>query len=216
MVEAVLRSQIEARDAWQSVRDDIAAGTGPTSDAAAVRLFRSRFPGDPNVIDQFTSCEGYDPAVNKLSKVAGVSGFGKAKVDPCYCDAFCADVVASTVLHEQTHVPTILAGTMKFADATVACKLGLIKGYTCDTIQPSILADSELLSHQAGVASLQLAMQRIANLPDDENPNVKCTWEPLTRPTTARARTAAPPAAVPEGLLDRLSELGYRLIFGAP
>ncbi len=180
MTELILKTQGDAKSAWQSVKDDVLQGSGPKTNQAAVALFQSRFAGDTRVSDQFTACDEYDASVNSLSKIAGVSPFGEARMDPCFCKQFCADVVQATIAHERMHVPTIIAGVLSKGDALIGCKLGFVPQAMCDAIGPLTLADSELLSHQAGMDMLSASLQRMRRLPDPNDPKLKCTWNTLT------------------------------------
>lgn len=209
MMEVFLASQQDAREAWASVRADILGGSGPTSGADAIASFQSRFGGDPRVADQFRTCEGYDPEVNSLSKIAGVTPWGRAALDPCYCDAFCSDIVQSTVAHEVMHVPTLVGGLLARGDMVAACGIGIVSGYLCDILVPLVLAESEVASHDAGIRSLDASVKRLV-AKDPSNPELECTWEPLGPPPANAA-----PQDLPDGLLDRLRLLGARVLHGA-
>ena len=175
MMEVFLSNQVRARDAWISVRLDVFTAGGPQSMADAVKLFEKRFAGDPRVSEQFMSCEGYDSDINSLKKIAGVPGLGQASLDPCFCNAFCKDIVDATVTHELTHGPTLLAGFASVLQFKVACKAGALPDSFCNALDPKILADSEVLSYVAGNRSLA---ESIEDLYEDD-PEMDCTWEPL-------------------------------------
>jgi hypothetical protein len=203
-------NQKNARDAWKSVQKDVLSGTGPMSAADAVALFRSRFAGDPAITTQFQSCPGFDPTKNSVSKVAGVSKSGEPVLDPCFCAAFCADIVQSTVEHEKMHVPTIVLGTIGKGDLIIGCGLHILSGPICNVIAPYTLSSSEIASHDTGILYLDLALDKLrAN--DPSKPGVACTWMPIAEPSTPRP--PAPPP--PPGFVDRVRLLFDRIVHGA-
>lgn len=210
MMEVFLNNQRNAREAWKSVREAILMPGGPQSMEEAVALFNSRFSGDPRVSAQFMSCDGYDPNVNSLSKIAGVPGIGQAALDPCFCNAFCKDIVEATVNHELTHAPTLLMGFANVAHFKVACKAGVLPDGFCNTLDPLILADSELISYSVGNATLDNAIDRLRER-DPENPEMECTWKPLP-PAPSSSQQAEP---APEGFWARLQLLAQRFWSGA-
>ncbi|MCB9682369.1 MAG: hypothetical protein H6733_12955 [Alphaproteobacteria bacterium] len=210
MVELFLSDQTAARDAWIAVRVDIMSPGGPATPADAIADFQGRFAGDSRIADQFRSCTGYDPAVNKLTKIAGVSGIGQARLDPCFCDAFCADIVSSTVSHELMHVPTVIAGVVGRGDMLVACKVGILSGAMCDALLPLALADSEIAAHQVGVVVLDNAVDDIHDLdPDGDGPRTRCTWDALTPQTDSAGLD------VPDDLGERAWTLWDRIVHGS-
>ena len=212
MMEAFQANQIAGRDAWMSVKTDILTPTGPSSGPQAIALFKKRFAGDPRIIAQFKSCSGYDATKNDVSKVAGVSPLGKATVDPCFCNAFCKDIVDSTIAHERMHVPTIIAGVVGSGDMLVACKIGVVSGRVCDALEPFTLAQSELASYGAGIAYLD-ARLRMLQESDPMMPDVACTWEPLAQQSQEPQQAKAAPVPAPAGFFARV-ELLLRRIFG--
>jgi len=175
MMEVFLANQQRARDAWISVRLDVFSDGGPQSMPDAVKLFEKRFAGDPRVGTQFMSCEGYDSDINSLKKIAGVPSLGNASLDPCFCNAFCKDIVDATVTHELTHGPTLLAGFASVLQFKVACKAGALPDSFCNALDPKILADSEVISYTVGNAQLD---ESIEDLYEDD-PEMDCTWDPL-------------------------------------
>jgi hypothetical protein len=206
LTELMLRTQTDAKSAWQSVKDDVLKGTGPKTGQEAISLFQSRFSGDSRISDQFTACPDYDPEVNSVSKIAGVSPFGEARLDPCFCQQFCSDVVQATIAHERMHVPTILAGVLSKGDSLIGCKLGLMPKALCDTVAPLTLTDSELLSHQVGMDFLSASLRRMRTLPDPNDPSIKCTWDTLT---VAAASSREP---LPTTWLGRVTVLVGQLV----
>jgi hypothetical protein len=216
MMERFRDNQIKAQKAWQSVKNDLVAGTGPRSLADAETLFRNRLGGGDSVLtQQFKSCPGYDAAKNDLGKIAGVSPAGEAVLDPCFCASFCKDVVHSTVVHEKSHRDTAIPFVAVMTGMQIGCKA--LKGlkesfaYQCDTVSPVIRANSELVAYQAGIDSLQAAITKL-EMDDPMNPGVECTWKPIVEssPTTPMAASPAP-----AGFLDRVRLLWNRLIHGA-
>jgi hypothetical protein len=208
MLEAYIANQKNGRDAWMMVKSDIFSSTGPTSGAAAIKQFQSRFAGDPRITDQFKMCTSYDPAKNSVTKVAGVSPLGTASLDPCFCETFCQDIIDATVAHERMHVPTLLLGLLNYGDVMIACKLGIgLPASLCNGIEPTILAESELPSYDKGIASLEAAANRIPS-----ESSVQCTWQPLP-PVAPPPMAAAIPS--PPGLLARLKLIFARILRGA-
>jgi hypothetical protein len=216
MMERFRNNQIQARKAWASVKADIIAGTGPRSVADADKAFRGRFPGDPAIVSQFTSCSGYDATMNDLGKVAGVSPSGEAVLDPCFCNAFCKDMVDSTVVHEKSHRDTAIPFVVVMTGLQIGCAVakGLKDsfGYQCDTANPMIRANSELIAYQAGIDSLDAAIQKLTET-DPDNPTLACTWEPIVAaaPSPSLPNAAAP---LPQGFFARVGLLWNRLIHG--
>lgn len=220
MMEVYLRNQVNARDAWSSVREDLFTENGPQSMAEAKALFESRFTGDPRVNKQFMSCTGYDPNVNSLNQVAAVPSVGEATLDPCLCDAFCKDIIDATVDHELTHGPTLLAGFANVLHFKVACKTGVLPDSFCNALDPMILADSEIISYTVGNYSLSESIEDLYES-DPASPEMECTWEPLpeTAPPGSRVLPPTPgaelPAPVPAGLWERFTLLVDRFVNGA-
>lgn len=219
MMEVYLRNQQNARDAWNSVRADIFAAGGPQSMQEARDLFHMRFKGDSRINQQFMSCTGYDPNVNSLQQIAAVPGVGQATLDPCFCDAFCKDIIDATVVHELTHGPTLLAGFANVLHFKVACRAGVLPDSFCNSLDPMILADSEIISYTLGNASLADSIEDLQES-DPANPEMECTWEPLpaTPPPGSRVLppgSGAAQAPVPPGLWDRFTLLVDRFLNGA-
>lgn len=205
MMEIFLADQRAARAAWQSVLDDLDAGTGPTNERDAVAAFQSRFAADSRILDQFRSCAGYDPEVNKPQKIGGIDEDGDPKVDPCYCDAFCEDIVQQTVIHEKKHKPTLLGGFATSLPRLLACKAGALSGYGCDSIWARILTESEVASYDAGIGSLQAGLDRLVDSGSGDTEG-ECTWDPVVE---ARVRPAPAPA---DGLVPRVRQLLGRFV----
>lgn len=219
MMEVFLKNQVKARDAWVSVRADLFTDNGPQSMEEAKALFESRFMGDSRVSTQFMSCTGYDPNVNSLQQIAAVPGIGEASLDPCFCDAFCKDIIDATVDHELTHGPTLIAGFANVVTFKVGCKAGVLPDSFCNALDPMILTDSEIISYTVGNDSLSDSIEDL-NESDPADPEMECTWEPLPdAPPAPGARVlppvtgAAPPA--PAGLWDRFTLLLDRFVNGA-
>ena len=207
MMERFLANQVNARDVWKGVEKDLLSGTGPRSLADAAALFNSRFMGDPAVVSQFQSCPSFDPAKNHLDKVAGITGFGSAVLDPCFCSAFCRDIILATVAHERRHPPTIILGVVAYRDYMVGCKVGILSGAICDIIEPLIIAQSEVSSYGAGIDSLQAALNEL-KAHDPANTDVACTWKAIVR------ERPTPPLVPPDGFLERLELLLGRIAHG--
>jgi hypothetical protein len=207
MMEIFQANQVRGRDAWKSVRADLFSTTGPQSTQDAIALFGSRFKGDPRVATQFMSCTGYDATKNNLNKIAGVAGIGQAVLDPCFCNAFCQDIVDATVIHELTHGPTIIINVLNQANFRVACKTGLMPDSLCNSLDSAALADSEIVSYGMGISSLQSSIERIRKS-DPAKPEMECTWTPLP-PMAKRAPTPAP-----ESFMARVKLLVQRFIHG--
>lgn len=220
MMEVFLRNQRKARDTWMSVREEIFKENGPQSMEEARDLFQMRFMGDSRVNQQFMSCNGYDPNVNSLQQIAAVPGVGQASLDPCFCDAFCKDIIDATVVHELTHGPTLLAGFANVIQFKVGCKAGVLPDSFCNSLDPMILADSEIISYTLGNASLADSIEDL-NESDPADPEMECTWEPLpeTPPAGSRLLPPVPGAAAatppPAGLWQRFTLLVDRFLNGA-
>lgn len=211
MMEKFRDNQITARDAWRSVDQDLRAGTGPTTQQGARDLFRTYFgPGDPDVAAQFRSCPGYDPARNSLNKIAGVGSSGQPLLDPCFCAAFCKDIVDSTILHEKAHVPTIIVFFVGSLPLMARCRLELVPPRLCTVIEPMMLTSTEILSHQAGISSLDSSIEKL-RASDPSNPGVPCpTTQSMTKSATPRL-----PAPAPSSLTERVEILFARIVRGA-
>lgn len=220
MMEVYLRNQQKARDIWIGVREDLFTETGPQSMEEAKDLFEMRFMGDSRVSKQFMSCTGYDANVNSLKQIAAVPGVGQASLDPCFCDAFCKDIIDATVIHELTHGPTLLAGFANVINFKVGCKAGVLPDSFCNSLDPMILADSEIISYTVGNASLAEDIEDLHES-DPADPEMECTWEPLPETPPAGSRVLPPeagaqlPAPVPAGLWDRFTLLVDRFLSGA-
>jgi hypothetical protein len=212
MMDAFLQSQKDAHSAWFDVRGEIFTSGGPQTIEDAVKSFQSKYSGDPRVADQFKMCAGYDPTVNKLSKIAGVSSSGGAMLDPCFCDAFCQDIVDSTVAHEIMHVPTNIAGVVGKAQLFAGCKLGVLPDRLCNALMPLTLVDSELAAHEVGIASLTIDLE-LLKAEDPAMPEMACTWQPLPAAvTTSLSPRVLEPAKL--GVLDRVVLLFKRIVWG--
>lgn len=223
MMEVFLRNQENARDAWQSVRDDLFTEGGPQSMEEAKDLFESRFDGDDRVGLQFMSCTGYDAEKNSLTQIAAVPGLGQATLDPCFCDAFCKDIIDATVTHELTHGPTLLAGFANVIQWKVACKTGVLPDSFCNALDPMILADSEIISYTIGNSSLSDSIEDLQES-DPADPEMECTWDPLPEEDTPPdpepnmlppVPGAKAPARAPAGLWNRFTLLVDRFVNGA-
>lgn len=222
MMEVFLKNQENARDAWQSVRDDLFTEGGPQSMEEARALFESRFNGDDRVGLQFMSCEGYDAEKNSLKQIAAVPSLGQATLDPCFCDAFCQDIIDATVTHELTHGPTLLAGFADVLHWKVACKTGVLSDTFCNSLDPMILANSEISSYTLGNYSLSESIEDLQES-DPADPEMECTWDPLPdeAPPEPEPNILPPipgakaPAAAPSGLWNRFTLLVDRFINGA-
>ena len=82
--------------------------------------------------------------------------------------------------------------------------------YQCDTTNPIIRANSELIAYQAGIDSLDAAIDRLAQT-DPDNPNMGCTWMPIVDPPEPPPFMAAAP---PAGFFARVELLWNRVIHG--
>ncbi len=207
MMDAYLQNQKDALSAWSSVKADITTPTGPTSMSDAVTSFNGRFSGDARVLAQFKTCPGYDATKNNPNKVAGVTKFGGAVLDPCFCAAYCADIVNATVVHEMMHVPTTIAGVVGKADLIIACRLGVLTGHICNAILPDTLATSEVLSYTAGINALETRLDHLKTH-DPAVPELSCTWTPLA--PIARGPSVRPPS----GFFARVALLWRRVVSG--
>jgi hypothetical protein len=169
-----------------------------------------RFMGDPAVTAQFQTCPGFDPAKNNVNKIAGISRTGDPVLDPCFCAAFCEDAVTATVAHEKMHRPTILIGVIGQSDFFAGCTLGILKGAFCGALEATILASSEVASHEVGIASLGASIDKLkAN--DPSKPGMACTWMPIAEPAVPPPPAPPPPA----GFVDRVRLLFDRILHGA-
>ncbi|MFO0675850.1 MAG: hypothetical protein U0169_04910 [Polyangiaceae bacterium] len=208
-VEMYLRNQDKAMDAWTAVDKAIATPTGPRSTAQARALFNQSFSGDGRVTARFATCEGYDPAVNSATKIAGVTGVGSASLDPCFCKAFCKDVVEATIQHEVMHPPTLLAGFAATFELQIGCKVGLVNATACTAADARTLARSEIASHRAGNDLLRNAVKGYTQKPDERKPEILCTWQPL--PASARRDTTT---SAPESLWARVKRIVTKFVHG--
>jgi len=221
MMEVFLRNQENARDIWIGVRAELFSEGGPQSMEEAKALFESRFMGDDRVSRQFMSCTGYDAEKNSLKQIAAVPSLGAATLDPCFCDAFCKDIIDATVTHELTHGPTLLAGFANVLQWKVACKAGVLPDSFCNSLDPMILADSEIISYTMGNNSLSNSIEDLQES-DPADPEMECTWDPLPEeaPPEPEPNVLPPvpgakgPAAPPSGLWNRFTLLVDRFING--
>jgi hypothetical protein len=196
-LQLFLSDQTRARDAWKSIKADIVAGRGPTTSADARTLFNTRFGAASAAIStQYKTCAGYDPTKNDPTKVAGLNSSGVPVFDPCFCGAFCSDVIQATLAHEKMHVTSGIILTAGSLHLAAFCKL--VSHPECAKLEPLLLATSEVVSHDAGIAALDQAIQRLQAATED------CT-------TDAGAITPPPPP----GLLPRAQQLFSRFVHGA-
>jgi hypothetical protein len=210
MLELLRKDQSDALDAWDATADEIGMPGGPDTMAEAVRAFQMRFQGDSRVTDQYKACADFDPAVNKVTKIAGVSILnGGAALDPCFCKQFCQGAIVATAKHEDVHFRFGFEALLEQITANIACKAGQLEQSYCDTLHARQLARSEQYAHSAGIESLQDALDKL-RMSDPENPDMECTWEPL--PDMVTEREPAPP--VPGGFWDRIQMLAGRFIHG--
>jgi len=201
-MEVYRAQQQKGRDTWVSV------GTSfPASPAAALAAFQAGFTNDPRVSNQFATCPGYNPAVNVLTKIAGVRSSGDTAYDPCFCAAFCKDIVQATIDHERTHRPTLLLGFFSSLPAQFACKAASTAQPLCDRADANTLVNSEIVGYQVTLSTLNSAISRIASSPDPNNPQMDCTWTSLV----LFAPPPRPPSVIPESFLQRLAMLMTRL-----
>ncbi|HMJ09773.1 MAG TPA: hypothetical protein VK524_00135 [Polyangiaceae bacterium] len=197
-MKAFLADQIRARDVWKTVRNDIQAGTGPATSAAARALFNSRLgAASPEISTQYQSCPGYDPSKNTMTIIAGVNASGVSVFDPCFCGAFCSDIVQSTLAHEKMHVTSGVILTAGSLHMLAFCKA--FSHPDCAKLEPLTLAVSEIVSHDAGIEHLQQAIRKLLEATED------CTTD-----------GGAPSPIAPTGLGNRVQSLFSRFVHGAP
>ncbi len=201
-MEVYRDQQKKARNAWVTI-----GASAPASKADADAAFSTAFTADGRVTAQFTSCPGYNASTNKLSQVAGVRSDGTTAFDPCMCSAFCTDIVQSTIDHERTHVPTIIAGFLSGLPAQAGCKAVAAAQPLCDRLNANTLVNSEIISYTVGITTVDNAISRIANAPDPSSPSMQCTWTPLAPVTMLRS---APDGPVPASIWQRLALLAER------
>ncbi len=206
-MEVYLKNQKAARAAWQTVYDSIGTPYGPANTTAAVAAFQLQLGnGDARVNAQYKTCPS--GATGSLTQIAGVLPSGEPWFDQCACEAFCQDIVESTIKHEKAHKPTIILGVFAFANSKIQCAVGVLPTTFCDQIDPTILAVSELLSYSVGIDSLQSAVDDLAETPDASQPKGLCTWK------TIAAITPPTDTAVPKSLWARLVNLADRFVHG--
>ena len=193
--------QKKGRSAWISVGTSIPP---PTSPAAAQAAFAKLFTEEPRITTQLSTCPGYNSAVNLLSKVAGVRANGATAFDPCFCNAFCKDIIQSTIDHESAHRPTLVLGFLSGLPVQTACKAISAAQPICDVADAQTLVNSETISYTLGINTLNNAIDRIASGPDAANPGMQCTWTPLPPVTALRH---APVVPIPSSRWKRLTLL---------
>lgn len=205
-LEVYLKNQKNARAAWQTVYDSIGTPYGPANSSAARAAFELQLgTGDARVNAQYNTCPG--PKGN-LNQIGGLSASGSVWIDQCACEAFCKDIIVSTVLHERSHAPTYILGALAFLQDKLLCNAGALPASYCDQIDPTMLAVSELLSYTDGINSLQSAVDDLAETPDSAQPKGLCTWK------TIAAVTPPTDTAVPKSLWARLVNLADRFVNG--
>lgn len=210
-LELFLKDRNEALDAWDGAADTLDMAGGPTTQQALVAEFFKRYEADQRIIDQFTSCPNFDPALNTTSKFAGISlSRGGAVIDPCFCQQFCGDVIDAVAAHEDRHFAFTLEALVDLMTSSVACKVGSLAQSYCDTIDARLLARSEQYAYAVETESLQQSLEEL-QAGDPDSPDMECTWEPL--PDMATRVMPATPAA-PAGFWDRVQMLATRLLQG--
>lgn len=198
-MKAFLADQTRARGVWDTVRKEINTASGPRSSAQARARFNALFgAGSADIANAFTSCPGYDPAKNSLTKIAGVNASGVSVFDPCFCGAFCKDIVDATLAHEKMHVKSGVLLTVGAMHMLVFCK-AFPSHAECPKLEPLFLAASEVVSHDAGVQALDASIRKVLEATED------CTTD-----------GGAPSPTVPTGLGNRVQSLFSRLVNGAP
>ena len=203
-MQDVLQNQNDALDAWDQTATDIKSGKSGAKTAADARaIFSGHFMSatQAKIEMQFQMCPGYDAAKDSLKQVAGIQGITPV-LSPCYCSAFCQDIIESTVAHEKMHV-MVNIGLMPFViDLLAACKLGIAGPAVCDMVEPMSLVTSEIIAHQTGIDALDASIKKIKASPMTEcmTPTILPLVPPDPMPPKQR-----PPA----GFGDRL-----RLLFG--
>ncbi len=212
LLELLMKDQSNALDAWLSTANAITQPDGPATASEAVADFHSRYPGDARITSNFSACDTFDPKVNLLTKVAGVSiSKAGAAVDPCFCKQFCRDAIDATIIHEDVHFRFAIEAMYEQIATSIACKVGDLEQIFCDRVQARQLARSESYAHQAAVDSMGGSLAKL-RASDPDMPDMECTWEPLPD-VQARVLPAAPPA--PAGFWQRLEMLASRFIHGA-
>jgi hypothetical protein len=197
-MKAFLADQTRARGVWETVRGEINAPGGPRTSAAARARFNTLFgAGSADIATKFTSCPGYDPTKNSLTKIAGVNASGVSVFDPCFCGAFCKDILDATLAHEKMHVKSGVFLTVGAMHMLAFCKV--YSHPECAKMEPLFLAASEVVSHDAGVVALDQGIRKLLEATED------CT-------TDGGARSPA----VPSGLGTRVQSLFSRFVNGAP
>lgn len=198
-LKLMLADQTRARDAWKTVKAEIIAGTGPTTTDDARARFNTLFgAASPGILTQYQSCPGYDPLKNDPKKIAGVSSAGVPVFDSCFCSAFCSDIIQATLAHEKMHVTSGAILTAGSLHMLAFCKV--INHPECVKLAPLTLAASEIASHEAGMAKLKEAIDRLEPQPD-------CT-------TTPMKDAGSTDAVAPTGLAPRIHQLADRVLYG--
>jgi len=186
--------QRKGQSSWLSVATSV---PGPANTTAAIAQFQAGFTDEPRISSKFTSaCPN-----SNVAQVAGVDSSGASVLDSCFCTTFCKDIVQSTIDHEHMHPPTLVVGFLSNLPTQFACKVSKALQPMCDTADAVTLVQSEILSYQAGISTLNKAINRLAN-----NADVQCTWTPLT----VTALRTAPPTEIPESIWQRLAMLAER------
>ncbi len=197
MMEVYRDQQKKGRNAWVTVGSSF-----PATPAAALTAFGTAFTGEPRIDAQFMSCPGYNAAINDPTKIAGVRPSGDTAYDPCFCAAFCKDIIQSTIDHERAHRPTLVLGFLSGLPQQTACKAVSATQPMCDRLDANTLINSELISYQIGIHTLDSAIDRLA----EQEPPMQCTWAPLP-PVTLLSPPATP---VPSSFWQRLVLLAER------
>ena len=212
MMDLFVHDQQKALEAWRATKDAILTPGGPLTQAEAIDDFHSRFEGDQRIVDQFESCPDFDPKVNDPRKIAGVAaGRGGAALDACFCKTFCVGIVDATAAHERTHFAFGLVAVTELIGVSAACTAGLFDDGFCASLQPQLLADSELAAHTVGINALNDSIKAL-DTTDPDTLQMACSWEPLPPPAPQPSPVPAPP---PASFWQRVELLTSRFVHGA-
>lgn len=201
--ETFLRNHQRSSEAWSQVYETIGTPSGPTNANEAKAAHDKLFSGDPRVVAQYKTCPSFDPSAD-LTQFAGAPGPGELWVDQCACEAFCSDIIEATIAHERTHPTTIILGAINHSLDIAVCAAGAASKSFCDAIEPTILAESEIVAYAFGNASLGRAIERLAKSEDPAKPKELCTWQPIAAVTPPSDPT------VPKSFWARLVNIADR------
>jgi hypothetical protein len=195
MLERALKASNDSLAAWESVLAQFSTPNPPKTMEEARAAFDAVNPADAFLLAQMqTQCPTFNGG-----KVGGVDSEGNTMYLPCFCQAFCKDIVEATGAHEQQHHKNMV--DLALHQITVVLG-GALMGESVP-YNASVITLSEIDAHQAGSDYLRSKMASFMSQ------NALCTWTPLAAPVPASK------TPIPETLADRIRALYHRIVDGA-